>query len=240
MQVLVLYREGQASKALLKALEDQLFSVEATTVQDHPVDCTQIENYDCILLDGLPDQQALRSVRLIRGASTTVGIVILGASDPPEFRTALYEGGADECFSRPFSLSELVAKMRALLRRQHSGSDHTLRVADLELDCVRHTVHRGGKLLQLTNREFVLLEYLVRNADRPLTRSMIMERVWKQQYDGLTNVVDVFINLLRRKVDREFEPKLVHTARGVGYLVRNPLPSDGFAGDRIMAERQTS
>lgn len=240
MRVLVLHPGEQISNALLAALEDQLFSVEETVARRNFEDFVQGGEYDCIILDSFAKDEALLAVRQLRRESASVGLVVLSkSSEASEARTTLYECGADECLSRPFSHCELVAKLRALDRRGHGISDCRLRVADLEIDCVRHTVHRSGKLLQLTKREFVLLEYLVRNADRPLTRSMIMERVWKQDYEGLTNVVDVFINLIRRKIDKEFEPKLVHTARGVGYLIRSPVPPSRFAADQTFQNRQT-
>ena len=108
------------------------------------------------------------------------------------------------------------------MRRQGGDVNHTLRVADLEIDCLRRTAKRGNRLLSLTGKEFALLEYLMRNAGRPLTRSMIMEHVWNEHYEGLTNVVDVFVNMLRRKIDRDFRLKLLRTARGVGYLIDDP------------------
>lgn len=220
MHALLLSKQQNSNVALKKALEAQQISLAAKSEIFEATDLAR--EYDCIILDSWTPEEAPAIVRRIRSAHCASPIIVLDSCQSTEDRIRLYECGADECLLRPFSLSEFVARLRALMRRQGGHLNHTLRVADLEIDCLRHTAKRGGKNLNLTSKEFALLEYLMRNAGRPLTRSMIMEHVWNEDYEGLTNVVDVFINLLRRKIDRDFQLKLLRTARGIGYMIEDP------------------
>jgi DNA-binding response OmpR family regulator len=220
MHALLLSKEDKSILAMKKALESQQIKL---VIKSDIFEATDFAGeYDCIILDSLSPQEAPSVVKRIRGARFASPIIILDSCESTQDRIHLYECGADDCLLRPFSLSEFVARLRAVMRRQGGHVNHTLRVADLEIDCLRRTARRSGKLLNLTSKEFALLEYLMRNAGRPLTRSMIMEHVWNEDYEGLTNVVDVFINLLRRKIDRDFQLKLLRTARGIGYLIEDP------------------
>jgi DNA-binding response OmpR family regulator len=139
-----------------------------------------------------------------------------------EDRVQVLDLGADDCLLKPFSFTELAARVRALLRRRPVTAPTLLRVADLELDRVERTVRRAGKRIELTSKEFGLLEYLLRNAGHRITRNMIVEHVWNLSFDTGTNIVDVYINYLRKKVDEGFSPRLIHTVRGVGYELRGP------------------
>jgi DNA-binding response OmpR family regulator len=220
MHALLLSKEQNSNIAMKKALEAQQISL---AVKSDIFEATDLgREYDCIILDSWLPQEAPAIVRRIRSANCASPIIVLDSCESTEDRVRLYECGADECLLRPFSLSEFVARLRALMRRQGGPINNTLRVADLEIDRLRRTAKRGGRPLNLTSKEFALLEYLMRNVGRPLTRSMIMEHVWNEDYEGLTNVVDVFINLLRRKIDRDFQLKLLRTARGIGYLIEDP------------------
>ena len=220
MHALLLSKEHNSNVAMMKALEAQQIRL---AVKSDVLEAIHLaREYDCIIVDSWLPQEAPAIVTRIRSAHFASPIIVLDGCESTQDRIRLYECGADDCLLRPFSLSEFVARLRALMRRQGGHINHTLRVADLEIDCLRRTAKRGGKLLNLTSKEFALLEYLMRNAGRPLTRSMIMEHVWNEDYEGLTNVVDVFINLLRRKIDRDFQLKLLRTARGIGYLIEDP------------------
>jgi DNA-binding response OmpR family regulator len=146
-------------------------------------------------------------------------VLILSGRARVEDRVKGLDLGADDYLAKPFSFSELSARVRALLRRNPSSLDIILRVEDLELDRAERLVRRAGRRIDLTPREFALLEYLMRNAGRPVTRAMIIEHVWNFSFDTMTNVVDVYINYLRKKVDQGFEHKLIHTVRNVGYVL---------------------
>jgi len=145
-------------------------------------------------------------------------VLILTAKDSIEDRVAGLDAGADDYMGKPFALAELSARLRALLRRGHPR-EAKLAVADLELDTIRRTVTRAGRTIELTPKEYALLEYLMRHTDRPLTRSLIVEHVWDIHFDSVSNVVEVHINSLRNKIDRGFAPSLIHTVRGVGYML---------------------
>jgi two-component system copper resistance phosphate regulon response regulator CusR len=239
MHALLLTREHDCNVAMLKALESQQIKVVLAPDLLDMVDIAYGREFDCIILDSLLPAKACEAVKRIREARVTSPIIVVDSSKSSDDRIRLYECGADECVLRPFSMSEFVARLRALVRRQYRIPDHTLRVADLEVDSARRTARRNGKPLNLTGKEFALLEYMMRNAGRPLTRSMIMEHVWHEDYEGLTNVVDVFINMLRRKVDKNFEPKLLRTARGIGYMIED-LSDVGISPDaRSMDEART-
>ena len=153
----------------------------------------------------------------MRAKKPSLPVLVLTARSRIEDRVQSLDSGADDCLNKPFSFTELSARVRALLRRGPRTVETVLAVADLELDRVERKVKRGGKSIELTSKEFALLEYLLRNAGRRVTRTMIIEHVWNLSFDTSTNIVDVYVNYLRRKVDDGFTPRLIHTVRGVGY-----------------------
>jgi DNA-binding response OmpR family regulator len=167
----------------------------------------------------------------MRGNSNNTPVLVLTARSKVEDRVTLLDLGADDYLVKPFSFSELSARVRALLRRRAKPMENKLRIADLVLDRADRRVTRAGKEIDLSPKEYALLEYLIMNAGRKLTRTMILERVWQHSFDTSTNVVDVYINYLRKKVDGDLEPKLIRTVRGVGYVLSDGLEFVGGDGD---------
>jgi DNA-binding response OmpR family regulator len=176
-------------------------------------------DYDCVVLDLLlPGRSGLQVLRDIRARKSTLPVLVLTAKNAPEERVVGLDGGADDYMGKPFSLAELTARIRALMRRGKTVETR-LKVGDLELDVIRRKVTRAGKPVELKPKEFALLEYLMRNSDRPVTKSLIIEHVWDIHFDSISNVVEVHINSLRNKIDRGFGVPLIHTVRGVGYML---------------------
>ncbi len=219
MRVLVVEDDDTTARILVKGLEAERFAVDLVRDGETSIEYILQVDYDVILLDlGLPGLDGLSVLRGLRKRQLRVPVMILSGRDAVETRVAALDAGADDYVVKPFAFTEVVARVHALLRRLPSLQDK-LTVADLEVDRARRVVTRSGKLIQLTQKEYALLEYLVRNEGRPVSRTMILERVWNKGFEGLTNVVDVYINYLRAKVDNGFERKLIHTERGVGYML---------------------
>ncbi len=175
-------------------------------------------DYDAVVLDlMLPGQSGFQVLRDIRARKATLPILILTE------RVAGLDSGADDYMVKPFALAELSARLRAVLRRG-AARENTLRVGDLEMDTVRRLVRRAGRQLDLKPKEYALLEFLMRNSDRPVTKSLIIEHVWNIHFDSVSNVVEVHINALRNKIDRGFDRPLIHTIRGVGYILTDTPP----------------
>ena len=177
-------------------------------------------DYDVAVLDlTLPRVDGLEVLKHIRESKPALPVLILTGRNRVEDRVKGLDLGADDYLTKPFSFTELSARVRALLRRAALPAEVMLRVGDLELNRVERVVKRAGKAVELTPKEFSLLEYLMRNVGRCVTRAMIIEHVWNLSFDTMTNVVDVYINYVRKKVDQGFERKLIHTIRGVGYQI---------------------
>jgi len=175
-------------------------------------------DYDLVILDlNLPRLDGVSILRYLRTRKPSMPILVLTGRTRVEDRVQCLDLGADDYLSKPFSFSELSARIRALLRRSHLPAESVLTVLDLKLDRVERKVERAGHRIELTSKEFALLEYFMRNAGRRITRAMIIEHVWNLSFDTSTNVVDVYVNYLRRKVDDNFGCRLIHTIRGVGY-----------------------
>jgi DNA-binding response OmpR family regulator len=216
MRSLLLTQLKSDTRAIQKALEAEQFAVDLPAGDVEPLELVTEINYDVVVLDLTPANAGL--ITAMRAEGVTTPILALHTPASRMDRLKALELGADDCLSRPFSLRELVVRVGVLLRRP-TILIHKLRVGDLELDSTRHTAVRQGKSIKLTPKEFSILEYLMRNAGCPVTRSSLIEHVWNGQFEGLTNVVDVYINFLRRKVDHNFESKLIRTAYGIGYMV---------------------
>ena len=178
--------------------------------------------YDLIILDlGLPDMDGIAVLKKIRTRKTSPPVLILSARDAVDDRVKGLENGADDYLVKPFAYVELLARVRVLLRRGQPTPER-LQVGDLSLDCIRRKVTRSGENIELAPKEFSILEYLMRNRGRPLSRTMIVEHVWDMDYDGLTNIVDVYIRHLRSKIDDKYPVKMIHTVRGIGYMLDMP------------------
>jgi len=177
------------------------------------------QSYDAVVLDVmLPGRSGFQVLRDIRARKASLPVLMLTAKDSVEDRVAGLDAGADDYVAKPFALAELTARLRALLRRG-APRESVLKVADLEMDTIKRLVRRAGRLIDLKPKEYALLEFLMRHSDRPLTKSLIIEHVWDIHFDSISNVVEVHINSLRNKVDRGFTPPLIHTIRGVGYVL---------------------
>lgn len=222
MRVLVVEDEQKMALVLKRILNEHGFVVDIAVDGYEGELKVRDENYDLIILDVmLPKQDGLKLCAKIRATDHATPILILSALDATDDTVSGLESGADDYMAKPFESAELIARIRALLRR---GSDlkksSVLACADLELDLSSRLARRAGKVIQLTVKEFTLLEYLLRNKGKVLSRSQISERVWERPYDLNDNNVDVYINLLRKKVDKGFDMPLIHTAIGMGYLIR--------------------
>jgi DNA-binding response OmpR family regulator len=223
MRLLVVEDDRKVASFIQKGLEEEGCAVDVLHNGDDAGVQAQIVDYDCVVLDlMLPGRSGFQVLRDIRSQKAELPVLILSAQASPEERVAGLNGGADDYMGKPFILAELSARIRALLRRG-KPREMTLRVADLEIDTLRRRVIRAGHVVDLKPKEYALLEFLVRNCDRPVTRSHIIEHVWDIHFDSISNVVEVHINSLRNKLDRGASVPLIHTVRGVGYMVTNKL-----------------
>lgn len=219
MRILVIEDEPKVARTLVKGLEVNHFAVDLANNGEEGLQLSTEVAYDLILLDwNLPKLDGLTVLRKLRKSGSNMRVMLLSARTDVSDRVTGLRAGADDFLVKPFSFDELLARVYALLRRPQELLDK-LNVADLELDRMRHMVTRAGKVINLTAREYAVLEYLMRNAGRTVTRTMVVEHVWNLGFEGLTNIVDVYINYLRAKIDNGFEKPLIHTARGVGYML---------------------
>jgi two-component system, OmpR family, copper resistance phosphate regulon response regulator CusR len=220
MRILVIEDDAALSSFIRKGLEAEHHAVDTANDGEQGRAMALEFDYDLVVLDlNLPRVDGLSILKNVRQRKTSLPVMILTARSRVEDRVQCLDTGADDYLVKPFSFLELSARARALLRRSHLPSESVLTVRDLSLDRVQRKVERAGRHIELTTKEFALLEYLMRNAGRRLTRPMIIEHVWNMNFDSATNVVDVYINYLRRKVDDGFSPALIHTVRGVGYQI---------------------
>jgi heavy metal response regulator len=218
MRILVVEDDAALASFVRKGLESEHYAVDVALDGQQGLELALACEYDLLVLDlNLPKRDGIAVLQALRPDKPQIPVLVLTARSRVEDRVGCLDSGADDVLIKPFSFSELTARVRALLRRGRPLADMVLRVGDLELNRVERRVERGGKRIELTSKEFALLEYLMRNTGRRITRNMIIEHVWNLSFDTATNVVDVYINYLRRKVDDGYQPKLIHTVRGVGY-----------------------
>jgi heavy metal response regulator len=222
MRILVVEDEKKVASFIKKGLEEEHYAVDIAYDGEEGLDLAQINEYDLILLDiMLPKLDGVEVLRRIRGNGSSVPILILTAKDSVEDIVTGLDTGSDDYLTKPFSFAELVARVRALLRRKAKEKTDILTVGDLSLSTSTHRVKRGAREIELTPKEYALLEYFMRNPNRILTRTLITEHVWDYHFDPETNVIDVYVNYLRKKIDHGFQKKLIHTIRGAGYMMRD-------------------
>ena len=218
MRILVVEDDAALASFIRKGLEAEHHAVDTALDGEQGRAMALGIDYDLVVLDlNLPGLDGLTVLKSLRQRKANLPVMILTARSRVEDRVQCLDAGADDYLVKPFSFVELAARARALLRRSQLPSESVLTVRDLSLDRVERKVARAGRPIELTTKEFALLEYMMRNAGRRLTRAMIIEHVWNLTFDSTTNVVDVYINYLRRKVDDGFPNRLIHTVRGVGY-----------------------
>jgi DNA-binding response OmpR family regulator len=223
MRVLVIEDEQKMADMIRRGLEEEGMEVDVAEDGDKGLVAAKGEGIDLIILDiGLPGIDGLEVARELRASGSKTPILVLTAHDTTEMKVKGLDSGADDYITKPFAFAELLARLRALQRRTQSEDTSRLQIGDLSLNLISRKVSRGGVEVQLTNKEFALLEYFMRHPDEILSRENLSEKVWEETFDTLTNVIDVYINYLRNKIDRNFEPKLIQTVRGVGYTFKTP------------------
>jgi heavy metal response regulator len=221
MRILVVEDEKKVASFLKKGLEEEYFAVDCAYDGEEALFMVEANDYDLVLLDiMLPKLDGLEVLERMRNKGLTLPVLMLTAKDSVEDVVRGLDAGGDDYLTKPFAFAELLARVRALLRRKGRELAGELQVADLILDPVAHKVIRGEEEIELTAKEYALLEYLMRHANRVVTRTMISEHVWDYHFDPMTNVIDVYVNHLRRKIDLNSMNKLIHTIRGVGYMVK--------------------
>jgi len=221
MRLLVVEDEKKVARFIKKGLEEEGYAVDLAFDGEEGLARALDRIHDLIILDiALPKMDGLQALKKLRDGKVPTPVLLLTVRATIEDKVLGLDSGADDYLTKPFAFQELLARIRALLRRKVGAGPPLLQVEDLVLDPARHLVTRGGERIDLTSKEFALLEYLMRNAGRVLSRAMISEHVWDYDFDTETNVIDVYVNYLRRKIDSGREKKLIHTVRGSGYVLK--------------------
>ena len=220
MRVLIVEDEEKLLEIISRGLKAEGFAVDTASDGQHGLDMANTYSYDVIILDlMLPKLSGTQLLEALRRKNLEVPILILTAKDSLEDKVKHLEAGADDYLTKPFAFSELLVRVRALLRRSPIQRKDIVRIADLEIDRLSRQIKRSGKRVELSAKEYGLLEYLALNSGRILSRTMILENVWDQSFEGLTNIVDVYIKQLRTKIDEGHSQKLIKTIRGSGYKI---------------------
>jgi heavy metal response regulator len=221
MRILLVEDEKQMASFIKRGLKEQNYAVDVACDGEEGLFLAEINPYDLIILDLiLPGKDGMSVCRELRKKHVDVPILMLTAKDNLKDKVSGLDAGADDYLTKPFAFAEFLARVRVLLRRQRWDKTTTLTVADLELDQLTHEVKRSGKKIELTATEYALLEYLMLNKNQVVTRTMISEHVWEQDFDSFSNVINVYVNYLRKKIDAGFSKKLIHSIRGKGYLIK--------------------
>lgn len=220
MRIIIIEDEKRLSDSIKKGLGENGYAVDQAYDGEEGLFLSESENYDCIILDlMLPKLDGLTVCRRLREKQILTPILMLTAKTTIDDITKGLDMGADDYLAKPFSFIELKSRIQALIRRNHKIQTTILKIDDLELDPNKHTVSRAGKNIDLTPKEFAILELLLRHKDETLTRTMIIEHVWDYNFEGLSNVVDVFVATLRKKIDKINGKKLIHTTHGIGFKI---------------------
>jgi two-component system copper resistance phosphate regulon response regulator CusR len=218
MRILVVEDERKVADMVARGLKSARYAVDVGADGETGWAMVNTYPYDLVILDlGLPGIGGLELLHRIRRKDSQVPVLILTAKDATQSKVANFEAGADDYLTKPFAFAELLVRVKSLLRRGPVSQGGTIRVADLEIDRLTQQVRRGGKRIELTPKEYGLLEYLATQPGRVFSRTMIVEHVWDESFEGLTNIVDVYVRHLREKVDAPHPVKLIHTFRSVGY-----------------------
>jgi len=222
MRILVVEDEKRLAEFIKNGLEEQKYSVDVAHDGENAEFLAMTNEYDLIILDILlPKKNGWEVCESLRNAGMDTPIIMLSALSDVSDRIKGLDSGADDYITKPFVIAELVARVNAMLRRAHKVAQPVIKIRDLELDIAARKVNRAGEEIQLTNKEFALLEYLILNKNKVVTRTMISEHVWDIHFDAGSNVIDVIINFLRKKIEREGEERLIHTIRGAGYMLKD-------------------
>lgn len=221
MRILVADDDAKAASLLVQGLKAEGYAVDLAVDGDEAAWLAETNPYDALVLDVMmPAKDGFTVVRHLRKKNILTPVIFVTARGEVEDRVRGLDAGGDDYLTKPFSLTELLARLRAMLRRQRPNGSNVLRVADLEMDLLARKVSRAGEQIELTNREFALLEFLLLNTPKPVSKMAIVEHVWDQHFDSQTNVVNVYMNYLRNKIDRPGWKPILHTVRGVGFALR--------------------
>jgi len=225
MRLLLVEDDEGIIRFLEKGLREAKYAVDVARDGEDALYKASLNEYDIIILDiMIPGRDGLEVCRELRNRGSKVPVIMLTARDDVRDRVLGLDVGADDYLTKPFQVSELLARLRALMRRGQALTSTVIEIGDLRIDTSAQTVNRGGRLLALTAREYALIEYLARNADRVISRAELIEHVWNERYDSYSNMIDVHINHLRQKIDRESDQPLIHTRRGAGYILSMTAP----------------
>jgi len=213
--------EEKIASFIKRGLKEERYVVDLAYDGEKGLFSAEVNRYDLIIIDiMLPKKDGISLCRELRAKKIDVPILMLTAKDKVGDKVSGLDAGADDYLTKPFAFEEFLARVKALLRRKRIDKTATLKAADLELDQLTHKVKRAGKEIILTSKEYALLEYFMLNTSQVITRTMISEHVWNEDFDSFTNVIDVYVSYLRNKIDKNFKKQLIHTIRGTGYILK--------------------